>query len=39
MDIKHTAFSRKGFAQGALEAAHWIYGKKGVFGMSDVLGF
>ncbi|MEZ5056411.1 MAG: 4-hydroxy-tetrahydrodipicolinate reductase [Saprospiraceae bacterium] len=39
IDIKHTAFSRKGFAQGALEAAHWLHGKKGVFGMSDVLGF
>ncbi|MCB0663248.1 MAG: 4-hydroxy-tetrahydrodipicolinate reductase, partial [Saprospiraceae bacterium] len=39
IEIKHTAFSRKGFAQGALEAAHWIKNKKGVFSMSDVLGF
>jgi 4-hydroxy-tetrahydrodipicolinate reductase len=39
IEIKHTAFSRKGFAQGALEAAHWLHNKKGVFSMADVLGF
>ncbi len=35
--IKHTAFSRKGFALGAVIAAEWIIGKKGVFSMKDVL--
>ena len=36
--IEHKAHSRKGFAEGALLAAQWIYGKKGVFDMMDVLG-
>ncbi len=38
IDIVHTAHSRDGFAQGALSAAEWIKGKKGVFSMKDVLG-
>ena len=37
ISIKHEAHSREGFAQGALLAAHWIVGKKGVFSMRDVL--
>lgn len=37
IEIKHTAFSRKGFALGAVIAAEWIKGKQGVFGMRDVL--
>ncbi len=36
--IKHKAHSREGFAKGALLAAEWIVGKKGVFSMRDVLG-
>lgn len=36
--IIHKANSRKGFAQGALQAAIWLQGKKGVFTMKDVLG-
>jgi 4-hydroxy-tetrahydrodipicolinate reductase len=32
------AHSRHGFAQGALIAAKWLYGKKGVFSMQDVIG-
>lgn len=36
--ITHEAYSREGFASGALVAAKWIVGKKGVFTMSDVLG-
>lgn len=36
--ISHEAFNRKGFAQGALHAAAWLIGKKGVFGMKDMLG-
>lgn len=37
IDIKHTAHSREGFALGAVIAAEWIAGKKGVFSMKDVL--
>lgn len=39
IQIKHAAFSRKGFALGAVIAAEWILGKQGVFGMGDVLEF
>jgi 4-hydroxy-tetrahydrodipicolinate reductase len=35
--FKHEAFNRQGFASGALAAAQWILGKKGVFSMSDML--
>lgn len=37
IEIKHTAHSRQGFASGALLAAEWIIGKKGIFGMQDLL--
>ena len=37
IDIKHTAHNRQGFALGAVVAAEWIVGKKGVFTMKDVL--
>ncbi|MTG98154.1 MULTISPECIES: 4-hydroxy-tetrahydrodipicolinate reductase [Myroides] len=37
IEIKHTAHSREGFALGAVVAAEWILGKKGVFTMRDVL--
>ena len=37
IEIKHTANNRKGFALGAVVAAEWIIGKKGVFTMKDVL--
>lgn len=37
IEIKHTAFSRDGFALGAVVAAEWIIGKQGVFTMKDVL--
>jgi 4-hydroxy-tetrahydrodipicolinate reductase len=36
--LTHTAHSRKGFAMGALMAAEYIYNKKGVFTMEDILG-
>ncbi|MEM1123120.1 MAG: 4-hydroxy-tetrahydrodipicolinate reductase [Bacteroidota bacterium] len=39
IEIKHTAHSRAGFAGGAIQAAEWLIGKKGVFGMPDMLGF
>ena len=35
--IQHKAFSRKGFAEGALLAAEYIYNRKGLFTMQDVL--
>ena len=37
IEIKHTAHSRTGFALGAVVAAEWLPGKKGVFNMKDVL--
>lgn len=37
IEIKHTAHSREGFALGAVIAAEWLLGKKGVFTMKDVL--
>lgn len=39
IEITHTAHSRKGFALGAVLAAEFIKGKKGVFTMKDVLRF
>ena len=39
VEIRHEAFSREGFARGALQAAHWLLGRKGCFGMNDLLGF
>ncbi|WP_298370381.1 4-hydroxy-tetrahydrodipicolinate reductase [uncultured Lutibacter sp.] len=38
IDIKHTAFTRDGFALGAVIASEWLFGKKGVYSMKDVLG-
>lgn len=35
--MRHTARSREGFARGALKAAQWIAGKKGVHEFSEVL--
>ena len=37
ISIKHEAFSRKGFALGAVLAAEYVYGKTGVFSMKDLL--
>lgn len=37
IEIKHTAHSRKGFASGAVMAAHWLKGKQGVFTMKDFI--
>lgn len=39
IEIKHTAHSREGFAVGAIQAAAWAIGKKGVFTVRDMLGF
>jgi 4-hydroxy-tetrahydrodipicolinate reductase len=38
IEIIHTAHNRKGFAAGAILAAEYISGKKGVFTMKEVLG-
>ncbi len=37
--LRHTARSRQGFAEGALYAARWVVGKKGLFDFAEVLGF
>lgn len=37
IEIKHTAHNRNGFALGAVLAAEWIFHKKGIFSMKDVL--
>lgn len=39
IEIIHTAHNRKGFAEGAVLAAEFISGRKGVFSMKDVLNF
>jgi 4-hydroxy-tetrahydrodipicolinate reductase len=36
--LRHTARSREGFARGALRAARWVIGKKGVFEFREILG-
>jgi 4-hydroxy-tetrahydrodipicolinate reductase len=38
IEIIHTAHSRTGFATGAVLAAEFIAGRKGIFSMRDVLG-
>lgn len=38
ISLEHKAFSRDGFAEGALLAAAWLKDKKGIFSMQDVLG-
>jgi 4-hydroxy-tetrahydrodipicolinate reductase len=38
IEIRHTAHNRKGFALGAVLATEYIFKKKGVFTMQDVLG-
>jgi 4-hydroxy-tetrahydrodipicolinate reductase len=35
--LRHTARSREGFARGALKAAQWVVGKRGVFEFNEVL--
>jgi len=39
ISIRHEAKNRKGFAIGAVLAAEYIQSKKGLFTMSDVMGF
>jgi len=35
--LRHTTRSREGFARGALRAARWVAGKKGVFEFREIL--
>jgi 4-hydroxy-tetrahydrodipicolinate reductase len=37
IEIKHTAKNRDGFARGALMAAQWLKGRRGIFTMRDLL--
>ena len=37
IQITHTAHSRRGFAEGAVNAAEWVRGKMGVFTMDNFL--
>jgi len=37
IEIKHTAHNRNGFALGAVIAAEYIYNRKGIYTMNDVL--
>ena len=39
IEIKHTAHNRIGFASGAVLAAKFLKGKKGIYEMKDVLSF
>ena len=35
--LRHTARSRQGFAEGALYAARWVAGRRGVFNFAEIL--
>ncbi len=39
LEIRHSAKSRYGFAVGALMAGEFLVGKKGIFGMQDLMPF
>jgi 4-hydroxy-tetrahydrodipicolinate reductase len=39
IEITHSAYSRKGFALGAVMAAEFSAGRKGIFSMADLLNF
>ncbi|MFT4114012.1 4-hydroxy-tetrahydrodipicolinate reductase [Silvibacterium sp.] len=36
IELKHEAFSRRGFAEGAVRAAEWIHDKTGVWDFSEI---
>jgi 4-hydroxy-tetrahydrodipicolinate reductase len=36
IELKHVAKTRRGFALGALAAARWLHGRKGIYTMDDV---
>jgi 4-hydroxy-tetrahydrodipicolinate reductase len=35
--LRHSARSREGFARGALKAAQWLPGKRGIFQFEEIL--
>ena len=37
LTLRHTARNREGFARGALKAAQWIRGRRGVYEFSEIL--
>lgn len=37
IELRHTARDRSGFAEGALFAANWVKGRKGVYSLEDIL--
>jgi 4-hydroxy-tetrahydrodipicolinate reductase len=37
IELKHTARSREGLAEGALKAAEWVKGKRGFYGIEDMM--
>ena len=37
ISIRHEAFSREGFAKGAIFAAEWLHGKKGFYEFKEIL--
>lgn len=37
IELKHEAFSRRGFAEGAVRAAEWVAGKSGVWDFREVF--
>jgi len=37
IELKHTARNREGFALGAVLAAEFVNGKKGFFGINDLM--
>jgi 4-hydroxy-tetrahydrodipicolinate reductase len=39
IELRHEAFSRQGFAMGAVRVAEWIRGKSGVLSMKDFFSF
>ncbi|HEX3470790.1 MAG TPA: dihydrodipicolinate reductase C-terminal domain-containing protein [Silvibacterium sp.] len=38
IELRHEAFSRRGFAEGAVRGAEWITGKTGVWEFSEIAG-
>jgi 4-hydroxy-tetrahydrodipicolinate reductase len=39
ISVTHIAHNRKGFALGSVIAAEWMKGKKGIYGMNDLMKF
>ena len=39
IELSHKALSRSAFAEGALIAADFVYKKKGIFNMEDILNY